>query len=416
MQSWFPEAKLGIFIHWGIYAVNGTLESWEFFNGHSTYEEYFAQASGFTASKYDAEDWAALFKASGAQYAVLTTKHHDGVALWDTQAGSISTVKSTPAGRDLITPYVEALRHHGLRVGFYFSHLDWSHPDYASIGSDDPAANRFAYRQGPTDEEGWERFLSFHRAQLQELCTQFGPVDLLWFDGDWERDAETWRMKELRDQLHAWQPNAVINSRMQGYGDYATPEQGMPVVPPEGPWEFCVTHNDNWGWRFSDTNWKSPQYVLRMFLETIGMGGNLLFDIGPMEDGSIPPESREALLFLGDWISRHAEAVYGSRAGVPTNCFYGPSTRSQDGKSLYLFVFGDPRGHFGLRGIKGDIVSATLLDGTPLTWKRFGHSDWNPVPGAYEFALPAGKLDPEVTVVKIVFREPFSVYQGPGRD
>jgi len=416
MQSWFPEAKLGIFIHWGIYAVNGTLESWEFFNGHSTYEEYFAQATGFSASKFDAEDWAALFRASGAQYAVLTTKHHDGVALWDTQAGSISTVKSTPAGRDLITPYVEALRHHGLRVGFYFSHLDWSHPDYASIGSDDPAANRFAFRQGPTDEAGWERFLAFHRAQLEELCTQFGQVDLLWFDGDWERGAETWRMKELRDQLHAWQPSAVINSRMQGHGDYATPEQGMPVVPPEGPWEFCVTHNDNWGWRFSDTNWKSPQYVLRMFLETIGMGGNLLFDIGPMEDGTIPPESREALLFLGDWIGRHAEAVYGSRAGVPTNCFYGPSTRSQDGKALYLFVFGDPRGHFGLRGIKGDIVSATLLDGTPLTWKRFGHSDWNPVPGAYEFALPDGKIDPEVTVVKIAFKEPFSVYQGPGRD
>jgi alpha-L-fucosidase len=133
MQQWFPDAKLGIFIHYGIYAVKGIDESWSFFNGKVTYDEYMEQLSEFTASNYDPEAWAELFERVGAKYAVLTTKHHDGVALWDTKANDFSVVHQTPAGRDLITPYVEALRRHNLKVGFYFSHLDWSHPDYATI-------------------------------------------------------------------------------------------------------------------------------------------------------------------------------------------------------------------------------------------------------------------------------------------
>ena len=201
-MQWFSDAKLGIFIHWGIYAVEGTSESWAFFNKDVTYDEYMKQAEGFTASKYDPEAWARLFKEAGANYSVLTSKHHDGVALWDTKMSDLNVVKKTPAGRDLLTPYVEALRKEGLKVGLYFSHLDWSHPDYASVVPpnfpEDQQRNPFAHpEKGKEDPEAWERFLVFHRGQISEIMELFHP-DLYWFDGDWERTGDQWKMKELR--------------------------------------------------------------------------------------------------------------------------------------------------------------------------------------------------------------------------
>jgi alpha-L-fucosidase len=151
MQPWFPDAKLGIFIHYGIYAVKGIAESWSFWSGQIGYDDYMSQLEGFTAANYDPEAWAELFARAGAKYAVITTKHHDGVALWDTQVNDLSVVKRTPAGRDLIGPFVQALRRHGLKVGFYFSHLDWSHPDYASVypsrhSKEQPDEGRYANR------------------------------------------------------------------------------------------------------------------------------------------------------------------------------------------------------------------------------------------------------------------------------
>jgi alpha-L-fucosidase len=248
MQPWFSDAKFGIFIHWGIYSLGNAGESWPFFNGEVSYEDYMAQASEFTAEKYDPDEWARLFAQAGAKYAVLTAKHHDGFALWHTKESTLNAVEASPAGRDLIGPYCDALRKHGLKVGIYYSHLDWSHPDYASVlptGAQphDHAqkhSNRFAYPQGEQNPQAWERFLQFHRAQLKELCTQYKP-DLLWFDGDWERDPEQWRFAELKDQLQEWAPGVIVNSRMGGHGDYGTPEQAIPIAAPEGPWEFCVT-------------------------------------------------------------------------------------------------------------------------------------------------------------------------------
>src|SRR5271170_5138853 len=252
-SDWFLDAKLGIFIHWGIYSVGDTSESWAFFNGEISHEDYMAQARTFTASHYDPDAWAELFAATGAKYAVLTTKHHDGFALWDTKASKINAKDGSPAGRDLIGPYCEALRKHGLKVGLYYSHLDWSHPDYATIRPTIPQEgqnykNSFAYPQETEDPAAWERFLKFHRAQLKELCTRYSP-DLLWFDGDWERDPDQWRFKELAEQLRAWSPGVILNSRMGGYGDYATPEQAMPISKPQSAWEFCVTINDSWGYQ-----------------------------------------------------------------------------------------------------------------------------------------------------------------------
>jgi alpha-L-fucosidase len=423
MQDWFLDAKLGIFIHYGIYAVKGIDESWAFFNGKISHADYMKQLDGFTASKYDPEAWADLFERAGAMYAVLTTKHHDGVALWDTQVSDLSTVRATPAKRDLITPYCEALRRHNLRVGFYFSQLDWSHPDYATVRperhKDDPddQLNPFAYpRKGEESPERWENYLEFHRAQIRELCTQFGKVDLLWFDGDWERDERQFKMRELRDAIHAMQPEVVINSRMLGYGDYATPEQGQPVVAPEGPWEFCVTVNDSWGYQVQDRNHKSTRQIVRMCAECFGLGGNVLLDVGPYEDGTLQPEQVDRLEGLGRWMKKHASAIYGTRAGIPAGLFYGPTTASKDGKELNLFFFERPIDQVVVRGVRGKVSRATVVgSGRELTQRRIGSAEWCEIPGNLYIDFPADEVDPDCTVVKLEFEEPFTTSLSPGR-
>ena len=423
MQPWFPDAKLGIFIHYGIYAVDGIPESWSFWQGQVPYDQYMKQLDGFTASKYDPERWAALFERAGAKYVVLTTKHHDGVALWDTQANDLSVVKKTPAGRDLVTPYVEALRRHHLKVGFYYSHLDWSHPDYATIypsrdsheqTGTERYKNRFSYpERGQENPEAWERFLDFHGKQLEELSTQFGPVDIYWFDGEWERDPEQFDMAGLRERLQAWQPNAIFNSRLLDHGDYATPEQGIPIVPPDGPWEFCVTVNDSWGYQVQDHNHKSVRQIVRMFAETIGMGGNMLLDVGPYEDGSLQSEQVARLEGLGEWIRPNAEAIYGTIAGLPAGLFYGASTFSKDRKTLYLFVFDMPVDQIAVKGLRGAPRRISLVEGgSELSSKMIG--GLGETPGILWIDAPKA-TNPHATVLKLEFDEPVEPYVGRGR-
>ena len=326
-MEWFSQAKLGIFIHWGIYSVRGVSESWSFFNNYLPYDEYMEQEKGFTASKYDPKAWVDLIKESGAKYTVITTKHHDGVALWDTKVGDISVVKSTPAKRDLIAPFVKEVRKQGLKLGFYYSLLDWSHPDY-------PNKTRTEVRY-KNDPERWARFNKFNFGQLAELNKTWKP-DLYWFDGDWEQSAEAWNSKGIVDLLRSDNKNVIINSRIQGYGDYATPEQGVPVVRPEDKyWELCMTMNDSWGYQHTDSNYKSPYILLRTFVDCLSMGGNLLLDIGPKEDGSIPEEQIAVLKEFGRWTKKHKEAIYETRAGIPTEHFQGYTTLNKAGDILY---------------------------------------------------------------------------------
>ncbi len=244
--EWFKDAKLGVFIHWGYYGVNGITESWSLYHKRITYEDYMKQGDKFTAANYNPKEWAGLFKKIGAQYVVMTTKHHDGVALWDTKLSHLNVVNKSPAKRDLVAPYVDALRDKGLKVGLYYSLCDWSHPDY-DVVFPRPNTKKDYPQRGQKKMDTWERFVLFYQGQLRELSSQFNP-DLYWFDGDWEKSPEQWRSRALKDSLLKWNPNVIVNSRLNQYGDYKTPEQGIPVVRPEGPWEFCMTMNDNWGY------------------------------------------------------------------------------------------------------------------------------------------------------------------------
>jgi alpha-L-fucosidase len=417
--EWFNDAKLGIFIHWGIYAVNGMGgESWPIFNKKISYEGYLKQANEFTAANYNPDEWAKLFKEAGARYAVLTTKHHDGFALWDTKQKTgekyLSAAKMSPAKRDLIGPFVDALRKENLKVGLYFSHLDWSHPDYRAFAQPNPEKfNEFRdSADGKDHPDMWKNFLQFHRGQLKELCTLYHP-DLLWFDGDWERNSEQWKMKELRELLKKWDPGVVLNSRMGGYGDYETPEQGIPVIPPKGHWELCMTINSTWSYKKGVKNYKSTSQLIRILTECTSMGGNLLLNVGPKPDGTIPQEQVDRLKEIGAWLKIYGEAIYETEKGIARIHYGAPSTLSKDRKTLYLFVFDQPINQLLLKGLNNKPKKISLLStGETLKTDFVGGAAWAHVPPVIFITMPKNLNVGYGTVVKIELNEPISLYTG----
>ncbi|WP_218598528.1 alpha-L-fucosidase [Polaribacter sp. NJDZ03] len=412
--EWFQDAKLGVFIHWGYYGVNGIGESWSMYHKRISYDDYMAQGKGFTAENYNPKAWAKLFKKIGASYAVLTTKHHDGVALWNTKLSHLNVIEKTPAKRDLVAPYVDALRNEGLKVGLYYSLIDWSHPDYDVVF---PRPNtRKDYPQKRQNQlTPWERFIRFNTGQLKELSTKFNP-DLYWFDGDWEKSSEQWRAESLKDSLLTWNPKIIVNSRLKTHGDYSTPEQGIPVVRPEGAWEFCMTMNDNWGYFPSDTNYKPISQIVRTFVEVIGSGGNVLLNIGPKPDGTIAAPQLERLEALGTWIKKHETAVFNSKAGLPYGHFYGPTLLSKDETKIYLAIFDAPKNYISLKGIQNKIKSIKVVgSGQELSFERNGGAAWNNIPGILRIEIPKeNNLDAYTTILEVELEDALKLYRGHG--
>lgn len=405
-MEWFKDAKLGIFIHWGIYAVNGISESWAFYNGRISHDDYLKQVDGFAAEKYDPNYWAELIKYSGAKYSVITSRHHDGFALWDTKFGNLSSVNNAAAKKDVLSPFVQALRKNDLKVGLYYSISDWSNNDYTHFTRE---VNRYKIAE---DSTRWNKYLGYFHGQLNELAIKYNP-DLWWFDGDWEHNAEEWQADKVRSMLTDVNNNVIFNSRLQGRGDYETPEQGPPVVRPEAKyWELCYTMNDSWGYQQNDTNYKTPQQLLDVFVDCISMGGNLLLDIGPKADGTIPTEQIHILKEFGNWTSKHGAAIYETRKGIPYDHFYGPTSLSKDGKILYLYIKGNPNGQIKLKGIKNKINSVWVVgNGTSLTHKTISKVYWNEYPGITFIDLPENVLDKYYTVVAILLDDKINLYR-----
>lgn len=407
-MQWFADAKLGIFIHAGIYAVNGIDESWSFHNKKISYVDYMKQLKGFTLKNYDPAAWADLIQESGARYSVITTKHHDGVAMYDTKMNKLSTVQATPSKKDMIKPFFEELRKRNIKCGAYFSLLDWSHPDYPGFLND---SSRYKI---VNDYERWNRFRSFFQGQIKEINTLFKP-DLWWFDGDWERSAEEWESQKVRNMILSVNPNAIINGRLQGYGDYDTPEQNFPVSRPKfNWWELCMTTNDNWGFHY-DNNWKTPYEVISIFVDAVSNGGNLLLDMGPMEDGTIPAEQVNVLKELGAWNKRNGEAIFNTIGGIPPGHFYGPTTLSKDSTTLYLFLHGSSGGNIMIKGLDNKVQDITVLgNNAKLSHKIVGKISWSHVPGLVYVNVPQNVLDKYITVVKIKLDKPVKLYRGQG--
>jgi alpha-L-fucosidase len=408
-MQWFADAKLGIFIHWGIYSVNGIDESWSFYNKKISHADYMKQLNGFTAKKYDPEAWASIIKASGARYAVITTKHHDGVALWPTQQNHYSLVKDAPVKRDVLTPFYKALDKQGIKRGAYFSLIDWSHPDYPGFLND---SNRYKIANDP---QRWQRFRNFFQSQINEVNTAFKPA-LWWFDGDWEHSSEEWESEKVRKEILQQNPEAIINGRLQGYGDYETPEQNFPVSRPKYKWwELCMTINNSWGYQPKDTSWKTPFEIITIFADVVSNGGNLLLDIGPKADGTIPEPEVTVLKELGKWNKKHEEAIFGSLPGLPQGHFYGPSTISKDSSSLYLFLPGGTTGEVMVKGLANTIRSVKILGSNQsLPHKVVGKISWSPVPGLIFIKVPDKFKDPYMTVLKLELDGPLTLYRGHG--
>jgi alpha-L-fucosidase len=341
-MRWWHEAKFGMFIHWGLYSVLGRHE-WAMEEEGIPVPEYEQLAKRFTPQPNSARAWAKLARKAGQKYMVMTTKHHEGFCLFDTKLTSYCAPKQA-CGRDLVREYVEAARAEGLRVGFYHSLMDWHHPDGARCAQDEAARRRF---------------VDYIHGQIRELLTNYGKIDVLWYDVSWPLDAQGWESERMNEMVFKLQPDIVVNNRNGLPGDFSTPEQHIHAEESGRAWESCMTMNDSWGYQRADDNWKSAKTVIRNLSTCANGGGNYLLNIGPKPDGSIPEESVRILSAVGQWMDRNGATIYDSEPCQPSNSVFANFTRK--GKTLYIHVYFWPGDTVAIGGLQAKVVSARLL-------------------------------------------------------
>ncbi|MDA3959366.1 MAG: alpha-L-fucosidase [Planctomycetota bacterium] len=318
--AWFAEARFGMFIHWGLYAVHGRGE-WALSREAWSMDDYRPLAEQFAAEDFDPRAWARLAKAAGMRYLVLTTKHHEGFCLWDSKLCAFNSVNSA-AKRDLVAEFVEAVRAEGLKVGLYYSLGDWHNDDW--------------FRGWQGDTAATERFMDYTHGLIEELMTGYGKIDILWYDLPHCYGIEEWRSVELNAKVRARQPHILINNRSWTSEDFATPEQHIASSAKGRLWEACMTLNGHWGYCPSDTAWKNPRSVALKLADCARGCGNLLLNVGPDAAGRIPEAAQDILRSVGQWLERHQEAVLATeRCDLPWYLF-GPTTKR--GNILYCFV------------------------------------------------------------------------------
>lgn len=405
--EWFDSARFGMFVHWGPIALRGWELSWPLVGGvpvlpysqDVAVDDYYAKTFDFSPRPGAPAEWMRLARAAGMRYAVLTTKHHDGFALWPTKLTKFS-IAQTPYGGDLVAEYVEAARAEGLRVGFYHSLSDWHHPDYPAFRQEDKPYLKFLGRRS----ESWDRYLEVLHGQVSELLTNYGQIDLIWFDGQWERTAEEWRSDELASMIRELQPGILINDRLSGQGDFTTPEQAVPASVPEGRWETCMTMNRSWGFVPGDSQYKSAHEIVHTLCEVAGKGGNLLLNVSPDADGNLPAPQVERLSAVGDWMRRHAGSIHDTSGGLDAWQFYGPSTRKDD--RIFLLCPWRPYEHVVVRGLpvrrvraRHFATGAELNTQTRITAEQ---EITNPDPvGELRIDVPSDLVDPIATVIEL---------------
>ncbi|MGB8215062.1 MAG: alpha-L-fucosidase [Anaerolineales bacterium] len=415
---WFLEARFGMFIHWGLYAIPARGE-WVRSVERISNEEYQPYFNEFNPTKFDPKSWAKLARQAGMKYAVLTAKHHDGFCLFDSRLTDYKSTR-TPCGRDLVQEYVQAFRDEGLKVGLYYSLLDWHHPDYPAYGDrHHPMRDNAAYQDRPQD---FSRYVAYLHGQVRELLTNYGRIDIIWFDFSYDRmSGETWQATELVQMARVLQPSILIDNRLGGSGesnrafgtkdpplyagDFACPEQ---TIPPEGfvdedgqpvPWEACMTLNKNWGYAAADKDFKSPQQVVRALVECVSKNGNMLLNVGPDARGEIPAECVEILGAVGAWMRRNSPSLYAcGRSGFPKPDW---GRYTQRGNTLYAHIYDRGIGPINLLGLAGQIKRARrLADGSEIKLERPWMTTEYPADAFIDF--PSARLPDELdTVVEL---------------
>jgi alpha-L-fucosidase len=392
--SWFTESRFGMFIHWGTYAVPGRHE-WVRHHEMTPRDAYRAYADRFTADRFCPEDWADRAAEAGMKYMVITAKHHEGFCLWDTALTDYKA-PNTPAGRDLLGEVLEAFRSRGIRTGLYYSLIDWDHPhfpiDPLHPERDAPDAIE---RNRSRDVTVYQEYM---RGQLTELLTGYGQIDVLWMDFSYPTSEHKglkgkghldWDSRALLDTVRGLCPGILVNNRLDllDSADFHTPEQYTLVEPVQAGgkpvlWEACHTLSGSWGYHRDETTWKNPEQLLRLLVESVSLGGNLLMNVGPTARGEFDDRAKAALGVYADWMSAHGESVHGCGAAgfeAPSGCFY---TRKDD--RLFLHVFAWPFCHLHLRGMAEKVSSATLmLDGSEILLRKGPIKD------------PLGVMDPQ---------------------
>lgn len=423
-MQWFVQARFGMFIHWGLYAVPARGE-WVRSNERMPEEKYMPFFREFDPSAAEPKAWVQAAKEAGMGYVILTAKHHDGFCLFDSELTDFKST-NTPMGRDIVREFLEAGREAGLKVGLYYSLIDWHHPDFPHHGD-----RYHPMRSGPAasnEERDFERYLAYMHGQVKELCTRYGRLDVLWFDFSYNQlRGEAWRANELADMVRTLQPGILLNNRLevsgegfgslaQGepapcHGDFVSPER---MVPPEGLfdpqgrplyWETCTTMNHSWGYCAGDPWYKPAPLLLKKLVECVSKGGNFLLNVGPDGNGRIPRQAMDTLKYLGQWMQINGESIRGCGPSGMEKPEWGRITRREN--VLYLHIYENALGPLPLYGIPAEKIRAMRLlqDGREIPLSvSWVHSDYPNM--AFADLGPDPVLpDGDDTVLKVLLEE-----------
>ena len=395
-RQWFQDARFGLFIHWGVYSVLGDGE-WVMNQRKMPVQEYEPVAARFNPTQYNPTEWVALAKQAGMKYITITSKHHDGFAMWDTKQGTWDIMDSSPYRKDVLKALADECRKQGLKLFFYHSHLDWHHPDYFPLGRTGQASNRPA-------GGNFNRYLDFMDAQLSELLTNYGDVAGIWFDGIWDKKDADWRLRQTYDLIHRLQPAALVgnNHHLKPYQgeDFQMFERDLPGQNSAGfsgeaqigalPLETCDTINGSWGYNANDKKLKTTKQLVHYLVRAAGNNANFLLNVGPRPDGTLQPEFVERLREMGAWTSRYGDTFYGTRGGPIPARNWGVST--QKGNKVYLHVLDWQDEWLAVPSLPREGMKATLFATGAAVETRT-------IPGATLVRLPTSGRDPIDTVI-----------------
>jgi alpha-L-fucosidase len=418
--SWFVKDRFGMFIHWGTYSAAARHE---WVKSHeqipqSKYQQYFDH---FDPDLYDPREWARMAKAAGMKYFVVTTKHHEGFCLWDTKYTDYKA-PNAPCGKDLLTPMVEAFRAEGLKVGFYYSLIDWHHPDFTVSDKFHPLRND-AEERAKDPRRTMKRYAEYMRNQVTELLTQFGQIDILWFDfsypGEEGKGHDDWESEKLYALVRKLQPHVVIDNRLDlpDVGDFVTPEQFQPaegLKDKDGKpavWEACQTFSGSWGYHRDELSWKSVDQLLWMLIDGVSKGGNLLLNVGPTARGEFDYRAKERLAGMGEWMRVNGRSIYGcgqapKEFATPSDCRY---TYSPQTNRLYLHVMAWPFKDIYCPGLRDRVEYAQFLhDASEVQLSIPKEATWSGM-GGHESPiavnLPVVKPNVAVPVVELFLKK-----------